>query len=101
MKSLALCLTVLVSAACHAQSSPQEGIDVKSEFLKTYSGTFVDGQFGETWVIKEDGSVANLQYRQVGRNETPEIPYPTVCSYWQIGRITSVVERPLKIAKAT
>lgn len=95
MKSLALCLMVLISTACHAQEKGtwHEGTEMKPEFLNTYMGRFTESGYGESLTIFPDGSMGRLSVRQVGREGDSKVPYPTVCSYTQDGKITSVIKR--------
>lgn len=74
-----------------SQPAPQP-VDITIDFLKTYIGKFVD-EYKESYLIQSSGAVQNLQTRQVGAASNSRVPYPTVCSYIQTGKISSVVQR--------
>lgn len=74
-----------------SSASPSDGVDVTATFLKAYSGKFRESGYGETFQFTPDGRMINVQVRQVGFEGT-EVPYPTVCSFAQVGTIR-VLER--------
>lgn len=74
-----------------SQPAPQP-VDITTEFLKTYNGKFVD-ENKEAYTIQSNGVVENLSMHQVGGGAHSQVPYPTVCSYIRIGKISSVLQR--------
>lgn len=69
------------------------GNNITASFLQTYSGKFVDSEFGESLVIQPDGTMVESQVRQVGREDDPRVPYQTVCNFAKTGTILGVIER--------
>jgi len=74
-----------------SRPTPQP-VDITTDFLKQYIGKFVD-ETGESYLIQSNGAIENLSTRQVGGISNSKVPYPTVCSYVQTGKISSVVQR--------
>lgn len=74
-------------------SYPAFAADVTKQFLNSYSGKFVEGEFRENFVINKDGAIQRMEVRQVGGGDDSKVPYPTVCSYVYRGKINSVIKR--------
>jgi len=71
------------------------GSDETQMFLSKYMGKFVEPKFHENLIIGANGTVSRLQVRQVGGTSNSKVPYPTVCSYFQTGKITLVENRDI------
>jgi hypothetical protein len=102
MKTFAFIISALLVSACSAHSSGQPSVMeayekgdavISADFLTKYSGKFVDPSFNESLTIFTDGSFEREESRQVGREGDAAVPYPTLCSYKQSGRIVGAVRR--------
>jgi hypothetical protein len=70
----------------------REGTVITSKFLASNSGTFLDTNQNGVFTINSDGSFKKLASLQVGA-KGEDIPYPTVCRFYQYGTINKVYER--------
>jgi len=69
-------------------------LDITKEFISVYGGKkFRESEHGEYFEIGKDGQILVARSRQVGHEDDPEVPYPTVCSYAEKGEIKSIKER--------
>ncbi len=94
---LLIALTASGLMACSPSASDQSGgVDVSSEFVSEFNGTYVEQtpktQSGETLWIRRDGQIEVLKLRQVGDDDNPLIPRPTVCSFILHGQLQSVLQ---------
>ncbi|MCB9026120.1 MAG: hypothetical protein H6625_07380 [Bdellovibrionaceae bacterium] len=72
----------------------ERGQDVTEQFLAKYSGhTYTEKDFGESVTVNSDGTLKFLKTRQVGSEDNPNVPYPTVCSYEIHAKLEKVIER--------
>lgn len=110
-KSIYACLGLVVLTACSVNlqnsgaKSPVslkafggrelKGADETQLFLSQYMGKFIEPDFREKFIIVPDGSVSRIEVRQVGGGSGSQVPYPTVCSYIKIGKITLVEKRDI------
>ena len=100
MKLPHIFLIGLLSAAMIAcDQSPDNlgGVDVTSDFLSQYNGEYKEqiednSEQGEGLKVSRDGSIEVTKVRQVGSEDNPAIPYPTVCSFILKGQIRYVLE---------
>lgn len=58
------------------------GTDYLAQFYAKYGGaSFTEEDFGERFIFLEEGKMQIEESRQVGSEDSLEVPYPTVCRY--------------------
>ena len=67
--------------------------DVTLNFLRDFTGIYKENSFNETIEITENQTLILRYARQVGRERSSRVPYPTVCGYKVISEITSIEKR--------
>ncbi|MCB9026121.1 MAG: hypothetical protein H6625_07385 [Bdellovibrionaceae bacterium] len=96
MKSIGtylLALSLLTTVACAQASEGEANGKVEAKLQEYFSGdTFEDDQFGEKIRI-QGNSIELHKVRQVGSDDNPNVPYPTVCSYVVKGKINDLYVR--------
>ncbi len=77
-----------------SRSDSDPKLNVTKNFIDTYGDhSFRENIFREAVRIGKDGTIQFLFFRQVGREGSKEVPFPTECSYFEKGLIKSVVQR--------
>ena len=72
------------SLNCYKDSSRQASedvTDVTDEFISTYQGIYTEPDFNESIEISNKKFFTVSYVRQVGREGSRRIPYPTTCGY--------------------
>ncbi|MGB4971159.1 MAG: hypothetical protein WBO32_00785 [Cyclobacteriaceae bacterium] len=88
-----LAASLLTTVSCAQASEEEVGGKIEPKLQEYYSGDlFEDGQFGEKIRIKGN-TIELYKVRQVGSDDNPNVPYPTVCSYVMKGKINDLYVR--------
>lgn len=88
---------------CYKDDEPSvndETEDVTNEFVKLYQGIYTESSWQETIEITFSKKWVERYTRQVGREGSTRVPYPTVCGYKKIKQIVAI-EKRLNIDNST
>lgn len=84
-----------------SQAEADPKLDVTKTFIEKFGGHLLrESVHREAVRIGTDGTFQQLFFRQVGREGSKEVPYPTICSYYEKGPIKSVRQRTEEDMKA-
>tara|TARA_Y100001935_G_C17302948_1_gene510447 strand:- start:441 stop:1055 length:615 start_codon:yes stop_codon:yes gene_type:complete len=97
IKLLIASIVLACSNIACAKSSDTDELRIDENLAAYFAGdNFVEeengGENNEEFRISKD-SITQILIRQVGSNNNPEVPYPTVCKYRINGRLMSLFER--------
>lgn len=97
---LPLVFSFLISLLWQTPLWADEETEITEAFVSVFRGKFKEPQYGEWFQINANGTISFQRMRQVGRSDSAEVPYPTVCSFQEYGQITEVVRRSTESRQA-